>query len=171
MVYLVSACLMGENCKYNGGNNRNERVLAFCREAVKKGNQVVAVCPESLGGLESPRLPSEIQEGSGEDVLAGNALVKDAQGGDLTQAFIAGAERVLRMAVEETERYFLSSIQAGVQKVGPMPVEAILKARSPSCGKGMVYDGSFSGGLREGNGVAAALLMKNGVRIITEEEL
>ena len=117
---------------------------------------MVAVCPESLGGLESPRLPSEIQEGSGEDVLTGDALVKDAQGGDLTQAFIAGAERALRMAVEETERYFLSSIQAGAQKVGPMPVEAILKARSPSCGKGMIYDGSFSGGLREGNGVAAA---------------
>lgn len=171
MIYLVSACLLGENCKYNGGNNRNQAVLDFCALAREKGNEIIPVCPERMGGLSSPRPPCEIRGGSGEEVLAGRARVVNDREEDLTEAFLLGAEKTLATALEETERYYLSSIQAGAQSVGPMPVQAVLKARSPSCGKAAVYDGTFSGTIKEGNGVAAALLLKNGIPVITEEEI
>lgn len=143
----ISACLLGEPCRYNA----TDKLDAAVRErALSQG--AVPICPECLGGLPTPRLPSEIVGGDGEDVLAGRAKVLDRQGRDVTAAFIRGAEEALALCKE-----------AGVQ-------EAVLKARSPSCGVGTIYDGSFSGRCRPGLGVAAALFRRHGIALSTEEE-
>lgn len=143
----VSACLLGEPCRYDGGAKGH---AAVCALAKREG--ALALCPEGLGGLPIPRLPSEIVGGDGADVLGGRARVVDSAGADVTAAFLLGARRALALCEE-----------AGVR-------EAVLKARSPSCGAGTIYDGSFSGKTRPGWGVAAALLRQNGIRVRTEED-
>lgn len=131
---IVSACLAGYRCRYDGKTNPDESVVAL----VKRG-EAIPVCPEMLGGLPCPRIPSE-RTADGTRVL-----MRD--GSDVTGAFKRGAEETLRMArLYECDR-------------------AILKARSPSCGCGTIYDGTFSGTLREGSGVTAELLMQNGVPV------
>jgi uncharacterized protein YbbK (DUF523 family) len=107
----------------------------------------VAICPEVAGGLPIPRLPAEIQGGDGRDVLEGRAKVVRQDGVDITEAFIKGAHQALSLA----------------RKVGAK--KAILKARSPSCGVTFIHDGSFTGALREGMGVAAALLKREGIEL------
>ena len=112
--------------------------------------KAVPVCPECMGGLPTPRIPAEIAGGSGEDVLSGKARVIASDGKvrlDVTDAFVKGAEKALQAALE-----------AGAD-------EAILKANSPSCGFGTIYDGTFSGARKDGNGVAAALLSANGIKV------
>lgn len=104
-------------------------------------------CPELSGGLGLPRPPAEIHGGTGEDVLDGRARVLDREGGDVTRAFVAGAEASLALA----------------RACGAS--EAFLAANSPSCGAGEIYDGSFSGARVEGDGVAAALFRRNGIRL------
>ena len=138
MKIMVSACLTGENCKYNGGNNRNEKVLRLMAE-----NETVCVCPEQLGGLPTPRVPSEICGGV---VTARDGRIVDA-------AFRAGAERCLAIARERK------------------PDLIVLQSRSPSCGVKQRYDGTFSGTLTEGPGVAAKLLMENGFHVVDVEDL
>ena len=135
---LVSACLLGENCKYNGGNNYNEKVVAL-----RKYFDFVPICPECFGGLPIPRVPSEI---AGDRVLS-----KD--GTDLTEAFRDGAEKSLYVAGESN-----CSV-------------AVLKERSPSCGFGKIYDGTFTGTIVKGNGFTSDLLYKNGIRIYGESEI
>ena len=142
-MYIVSACLLGQNCKYNGGNNRNEDVVEFCRT-----HRYVTVCPESAGRLPSPRPPAE---------KVGNRIL-DKNGNDLTEAFIRGADISLKSCVEMARL-------SGEEIEG-----AILKANSPSCGVGHIYDGTFSGTLTEGNGVFAGMLRRLGIEIITEKE-
>ena len=142
---IVSACLAGCPCRYDG-KAQTDRTAAML---VAEGN-AVPVCPECMGGLPTPRIPAEIVGGSGEDVLCGNARVIAWDGKvrlDVSDAFIKGAEEALRIARE-----------AGAG-------EAILKANSPSCGFGTIYDGTFSGTRKEGNGVAAALLSQNGIKV------
>lgn len=112
-------------------------------EALQQRHQLVPACPEQLGGLPTPRPPCEIRGGR----------VFDIQGEDRTAAFQAGAAAAL-----------LLYRQAGCQA-------ALLKARSPSCGRGQVYDGSFSGRLRPGDGLTAQLLMAQGIRVFTEDEM
>lgn len=132
---LISACLLGEKCRYDGGGNYTpgvERLREFC--------QLVPVCPEQLGGLPTPRTPSERV---GERVLS-------KTGTDVTEAFRTGAERTLETALSHGVRF------------------AMLKERSPSCGCGYIYDGSFSGRIIPGNGVTAELLAQNGIRIYGE---
>lgn len=146
MKILVSACLLGINCKYSGGNNLTPGLLELLKE-----HTLIPVCPEQLGGLTTPRRPSEIQDGDGSEVLAGNSLVMNNEGKDLTREFIKGAEETLNLAK-------LYSCTA-----------AILKARSPSCGSGKIYDGTFSGKVKEGSGVAAQLLLDNGIAVMSEE--
>lgn len=141
-MYIVSACMAGVNCKYNGGHNADPRV----RKLVEEG-KAIPICPEQLGGLATPRRPAEIKGGTGSDVLSGKARVVDADGLDVTGAFIKGAQEVLKLAR-----------LANADK-------AILKAKSPSCGCGFIYDGSFSGKLIEGNGVTAQILIDNGIEI------
>ena len=142
-MYIVSACLLGQNCKYNGGNNRSDEVVEFCRT-----HRYVAVCPESAGRLPSPRPPAE---------KVGNRIL-DKRGNDLTDAFVRGAEISLKSCLE-------MSRLSGEKIEG-----AILKANSPSCGAGHIYDGTFSGTLIEGNGVFAGMLRRLGIEILTEKE-
>ncbi|WP_373899033.1 DUF523 domain-containing protein [Haloimpatiens sp. FM7315] len=144
---LVSACLCGINCKYSGGNNIKEDILKLLKEG-----KAIPVCPEQLGGLKTPRMPSEIISGSGSDVLKGKAKVMNSKGVDLSFEFIKGAEETLKIAKI-----------VGAKK-------AILKSNSPSCGFGFIYDGSFSGSRVKGNGVTAELLLENGIEVICDEE-
>ena len=138
---LVSGCLVGLNCKYNGGNNYDERIFNL----VKEGN-AIPVCPEQLGGLKTPRNPAEIQ-GTDKD-----KKVVTCEGDDVTKEYKKGAEEVLRLAKELDIK------------------EAILQPRSPSCGKGLIYDGTFSKNKIEGNGLTADLLMKNGIKVYMPDE-
>ena len=147
---LVSACLLGESVRYN------REILPDCPLILKEWAQegrVIALCPEVLGGLPVPRAPAEIQDGDGKDVLAGNTRVMNINGQDVTQAFLSGAREALRLAEENGVAY------------------AILKARSPSCGNKMVYDGSFTSSVIEGQGVTAALLEQSGIQIFDEDEI
>jgi uncharacterized protein YbbK (DUF523 family) len=141
---LVSACLAGKPCRYDGKAKPNDEIVAL----YKRG-EAVLVCPEEMGGLPTPRVPSEIEHGSGVDVLIGNARVVAKDGRDVTKEFVLGAQKTLNTAR-----------LCGAKR-------AILKAKSPSCGCGTIYDGTFSGKLREGDGVAAALLKQNGVEVET----
>lgn len=137
MKILVSACLLGCCCRYDGKSKADERVLAL-----GKCHTLIPVCPEQLGGLCTPRLPAEIQ--------GDKAIRKD--GADVTAEYKKGAREALRL-------YQLLTCDA-----------AILKARSPSCGKGVIYDGTFSGTLAEGNGITAALFQESGLPVFTEDE-
>ncbi|MGQ9779516.1 MAG: DUF523 domain-containing protein [Bacillota bacterium] len=145
---LVSACLLGHACRYDGGHCRHEGVLRLLA-----GREIVPVCPEALGGLAIPRPPAEIVGGDGQDVLAGRARVVDQTGKDVTEAFRRGAEAVLACAVS-----------CGAKA-------AVLKERSPSCGVRCIYDGSFARRLRPGLGVTTALLTAYGMMVASEEEL
>lgn len=147
MKILVSACLLGTNCKYSGGNNLSPKVLELVSEL-----ELVPFCPEEMGGLSTPREPSEIQEGTGKDVLLGKARILNKKGEDVTEQFVKGAMAILELAKEHSCK------------------AAIMKANSPSCGCGRIYDGSFSGKLREGSGVCAQLLMDNGIAVMTEND-
>ena len=147
-VYLVSSCLAGKNCAYDGKSRSNSAVLSFL-----EGTQYIDLCPELVAGLSSPREKHEITGGTGRDVLEGRAKVLSESGKDMTEDFIRSAKEVLRQAEE-----------AGV-------TDAILKARSPSCGKGRIYDGSFTSTLRSGNGVTAELFEQSGINILTGEEI
>ncbi|OGR81075.1 MAG: purine-nucleoside phosphorylase [Elusimicrobia bacterium GWC2_64_44] len=132
---LVSACLLGEKCRYDGGGK-------YCAEAMRLAEryEFVPVCPEVLGGMPTPRPPSEIL---GDRVIA-------IDGSDVTAQFRLGAQRAL----------------AAARKAGA--VKALLKSGSPSCGRGLVHDGLFSGKLVPGNGVTTALLEENGIAVCTE---
>lgn len=143
----ISACLVGIPCRYDGGT-------CFCLPAAALAARMgaVIVCAEVAGGLPTPRRPAEIIGGSGADVLDGLARVQDADGADVTEAFLAGALR----AVELVER-------AGVRA-------AILKEGSPACGVRRIHRGAFDGSLGAGEGVTAALLRRHGIRIFSDEE-
>ena len=143
-MYIVSACLLGQNCKYNGGNNRSEEVVEFC-----KTHKYVTVCPESAGKLPAPRPPAE---------KTGGRIV-DKDGKDVTDAFLRGADISLKSCIE-------------MARISGEEIEgAILKANSPSCGKCVIYDGSFTGKKTAGNGVTAKLFSESGIRVFTEDEL
>lgn len=140
---IASACLAGVKCRYDGEARPDEKIAEMNRQGLLK-----LVCPECLAGLRSPRCPSEITGGDGNDVLEGRAKVVAWDGGDRTEVFIKGAEATLQLA-----KGF------GAQR-------AYLKAKSPSCGCGRIYDGTFTATLRSGDGVTAALLKKNGIDVI-----
>ncbi|MCB2308259.1 DUF523 domain-containing protein [Clostridium estertheticum] len=145
---IVSSCLCGINCRYDGSNNLDTRVLKLLNEG-----KALPVCPEQLGGLATPREPCEILNGNGLDVIEGKATIIGAKNNDLTSSFLKGAYETLKI----------------VEKIGA--TTAILKARSPSCGVSKIYDGKFSGTLRPGNGVTAELLLSKGIKVFTEEDL
>ena len=138
MRLLVSACLLGVMCRYDGQSRPDEKVVGLLKNHV-----LVPVCPEQLGGLSTPRCPCEIQ---GDRVMS-------RDGDDRTAEYEKGALEALRLC-----RLF--SCEA-----------AVLKAKSPSCGLGCVYDGTFSGTLRPGDGVTAGLLKNSGVPVYTEKNL
>lgn len=138
---LVSGCLVGLNCKYNGGNNYDERIFNL----VKDG-KAIPICPEQLGGLRTPRNPAEIQ------TRDDGRKVTTCDGEDVTKEYYRGAEEVLDLAKKLNVK------------------EVILQPRSPSCGKGIIYDGTFSKTKIEGNGIAADLLIKNGINVYMPDE-
>lgn len=136
---IVSACLAGVNCRHDGKSATYQEV----RRLVKAG-EALPLCPEQLGGLPTPRIPAEIVNGSGEDVLDGKTKVVNAEGEDVTRQYIRGAEEVSHL-INLT----------GAKK-------AILKAGSPSCGLGRIRK---RGRLVKGNGVCAALLLRAGIKV------
>lgn len=146
---LVSACLLGIKCAWDGkGRYENDKLVKLLET-----ESLIPVCPEQLGGLSTPRTPQEIQGFSGEYVLDGKCKVLNKNGEDVTEQFVRGAYEVLRIA----KLY-------GIK-------EFIAKQKSPSCGCGKTYDGTFSGSLIEGDGVTIALLKRHGLIIISEDEL
>ncbi len=147
-VRLVSACMAGFPCRYNGQAKTVKRI----QEMVEQG-EAISVCPEMLGGLTTPRRPAEIVGGDGDDVLNGSARIVDDSSLDVTEAFVRGAYKALQAAQT-----------AGVK-------EAILKEGSPSCGCTHIYDGTFSGAQHPGMGVTAALLRQNNISVISEKEM
>ncbi|MBE3551794.1 MAG: DUF523 domain-containing protein [Kyrpidia tusciae] len=144
---LVSACLAGCHCRYDGSS----RGLSWIEEWVAQG-RAIPVCPEQLGGLPTPRPPAQIVGGEGGDVLDGRAKVLTQEGKDVSESFVRGAEEALHFA----------------RLVGASA--AVLKQRSPSCGCGAIYDGTFTGNMRPGRGVTAALLERHGIPVYSEEE-
>lgn len=135
---LISACLLGENCKYSGGNNYCAAV-----EQLRERYELIPVCPEQDGGLPTPRIPSE---------RLGDRVVNKA-GEDVTSQFRAGAAVALETALAHS------------------CTTALLKERSPSCGCGEIYDGSFTGTVILGDGVTAELLKQHHIAILGESRI
>ena len=138
---ICSACLLGIKCRYDDKIKPNKKLLKLAKKEV-----LIPVCPEQLGGLSTPREPSQIVGGS-------KVKIMTETGKDVTKNFIRGAKEVLKLAK-------LFNIK-----------EAILKQRSPSCGCGQIHDGTFSGKVIEGNGITTTLLKKNRIKVISEEDL
>lgn len=143
-MYIVSACLIGEKCKYNGGDNFSESVIAFLKD-----KKYVMICPEVLGELSVPRHPAEI---------FGDAVI-DVEGNDVTSYFVRGTLLSLARAV------------AAAEKENDDIEGAVLKANSPSCGSGSIYDGTFSGNLISGDGIFAGQLKKKNIKVMTEKDI
>lgn len=135
----ISACLLGLACRYDGCALASER-----RPVLSPDVEWIPFCPEQLGGLPTPRTPAELEGGDGFDVLDGRAWILDREGGDLTAAFLRGANETLHLC-----RCLRLE-------------EALLKANSPSCGVGKIYRGEE---LVDGHGVTAALLSRHGISL------
>lgn len=138
MNILISACLLGVNCRYNG----TSKTIPELEELMSMHN-LIPVCPEQLGGLSTPRSPAEVK---GDFVFSKDGI-------DVTEEFIKGAEETLKIANIYNCKY------------------AILKERSPSCGSGKMYDGTFSKTIIDGDGITANLLKQNGIKVIGESEI
>ena len=135
MKIAVSSCLLGINCKYNGKSNYNEDIIKL-----KEKYEIIPICPEVLGGLPTPRIPSEII----------NNKVINQEGTDVTLEYVTGANKALQILKENNIKI------------------AILKAKSPSCGKGEIYDGSFSHTIIVGNVITAKLFLENDILVLNE---
>ena len=145
---LISACLLGVKCRYNGLDSKSEKIMnAF------EADEIIPICPEQLGELPTPRPSAEIVGGDGEAVLDGTARVVSVEGDDKTEEYLRGAHCALQIAQESGA------------------TQAILKSKSPSCGCGQIYDGTFTGNPTDGNGVTTALFRRHGIETITEKDL
>lgn len=147
MRIAASACLAGRACRYDGKAKPSVEIA----RRLAAGEEILLICPECLGGLEIPREPSELT-GTGKAVLQGQARVVGRDGSDHTAQFLAGAQQALAQLKE-----------TGIKKV-------YLKSKSPSCGVGKIYDGTFTGTLTAGNGVAAELFLQNGIEAVCIDE-
>lgn len=139
---LVSACLAGIPCRYDGRAKPDPQII----DAVARGSAIPA-CAEQLGGMSTPRPPAEIVGGDGTDVLDGRARVVTTDGDDVTEEFVRGAHQVLEIARRARAQ------------------QAVLQARSPSCGCGEIYDGTHSGARVAGDGVVSALLKRHDIEV------
>ena len=135
---LVSACLLGIGCRYDGKHKANHEVIRLAEKY-----NLIPVCPEIYGGLPTPRIPSER--------IGDKVMMKD--GRDVTDNYKRGA-------LEALELCRIYNVKT-----------AILKQRSPSCGKGEIYDGTFTGTLTDGSGILAAALKMCGYTVIDAEDL
>lgn len=135
---IVSACLLGVDCRYDGRNTYKEKI-----ENLKNEYNIIPVCPEILGGLQTPRDPAEIIDDR----------VISSSGKDVTKEYKKGAEEALKLA-----KMFNCK-------------KAVLKAKSPSCGKGLIYDGTFSGNKIKGDGITVRMFEKAGIEVVTEDEI
>jgi uncharacterized protein YbbK (DUF523 family) len=138
---LISSCLCGENVKYNGGNN-----LIIRLDELQEKFEFIQVCPEVLGGLDTPRVPSEIQNFE-------PLKIENKEGLETTQNFINGAKQTLDIVLTNQIKI------------------ALMKSNSPSCGNDKVYDGNFDGTLIDNSGVTTTLLMQYGVKVFNEKEI
>ena len=146
---MVSACLLGIKCAWDGKTRyKNKKVIELLRKEI-----LIPVCPEQLGGLATPREFQEIEKGSGDDILNGKSRVKNKIGQDVRRQFIRGAKEALKIARQYNIKEFIA------------------KSRSPSCGCGSIYDGSFSKRLIKGDGVTVALFKRDGIKVITESDI
>lgn len=145
---LISACLLGIKCRYDGEHRLCPKVMALFKKGI-----LIPICPEQLGGLPTPRVPAEIQGGNGEEVIQMVSKVLNKNGYDVTNNFLYGANEALKIAK--------------VTNAG----EFIGKLKSPSCGLGRTYDGTFTSTLTKGDGVTAALFKENGINVISEDDL
>ena len=139
---IISACLCGCNCKYNGKNNKNEKCLNLFKEG-----KAILVGPEQLGGLSTPRIPCEIIK------KEGNLTVINKLGEDLTENFNEGAEEAFKLAKLINAKF------------------AILKDGSPSCGSNFIYDGTFTNNKINGFGVTAKKFIENGIEVFSENNI
>lgn len=146
---LVSGCLLGQPVRYDGGHKLVHHPVL---QGWLANGQVIGLCPETAGGLPTPRLPAELVGGPATAVLLGQAQVRDSAGNDVSAAFVQGAQLALQLVQ-----------QHGIQV-------AVLKEGSPSCGSGQVYDGQFAGQLIAGDGVTCALLRQAGVQVFGEQD-
>ena len=138
MNILVSACLLGASCRYDGKSKPNEEVIKLMNK-----HNLIPFCPEVMGGLPTPRIPSEVVRDK----------VLNEKGEDVTAQYKKGAEEALKIAKMYNCKY------------------AILKEKSPSCGKGKIHNGKFDGGYIEGNGITARLFIENGIKVLGESEI
>ncbi|MCY8233145.1 DUF523 domain-containing protein [Priestia endophytica] len=145
---LVSSCLAGIECRYDGTHRLKEKIRSLVEE-----KKAVTVCPELLGGFSTPRQSAEIVGGTGKDVLAGDAKVIEKSGRDVTDLYVKGAYKTLEMALK---------LQV---------THVVLKQFSPSCGSKSIYNGTFTGERIQGEGVTSALLSKAGIIVLSEEDL
>ncbi len=140
--YLISSCLIGINCNYKGSNT----YIKELKELVQNGEAIVA-CPEVLGGLPVPRKSCEITKNTDDCVK-----VENTDGEDVTEQFIKGANKTLKIAQENNIKI------------------AIMQPRSPSCGCGKIYDGTFSKTMISGDGITVTTLKKHGIKVLTPEQ-
>ena len=135
---LVSACLLGEKCRYDGKSKP-------CGSVIKLSEKfdLVPICPEVFGGLPTPRIPAEIVDGA--------VLRKD--GVDVTNNYKIGAQKALDIAIQNNIKI------------------AVLKEKSPSCGKDIIHNGKFDGELSRGNGITVNLFLKHGINVYKESEV
>ena len=138
---LISSCITGINCRYNATSSYNKNLLNRIKV------EYIHICPEILAGFTVPRKPCEIFNGSGEDVLNGNAKVIDSDGVDVTEKMLFGAKKAIKICL------------------GNNVIKAYLQARSPTCGVNKIYDGTFTSTLRNGNGVFSTLLKINKIEV------
>jgi uncharacterized protein YbbK (DUF523 family) len=147
MKYLISACLANQPVRYDGKAYKYEKLLQWI-----ENQKVILACPETLGGLATPRAPAEIVGGTAIDVLSGHACVMDNLHNNVSQAFIDGAYKTLALA----QSHHIDII--------------VLKENSPSCGSHFIYDGSFSGKKIAALGITTALLQQHGFQVMSETE-
>ncbi len=134
---LISACLLGVKCRYDGESRE------YDLKDLKERYNLIPFCPEIYGGLPTPRVPSEIN---------GNRVL-NREGADVTAQYTKGAEEAVRLA-----------------KMLGCKI-ALMKGKSPSCGKGVIYDGNFSRRLISGDGITVKALKEAGIEVFTEDEI
>ena len=145
IMILFSSCIAGVKCRYNGSSSYKENLLKNINE------EFIHICPEILAGFKIPRKPCEIVNGSGEDVLIGKAKILNIDGLDITEQMLIGTQKSLQICLEKNVK------------------KAYLQTKSPTCGCGKIYDGTFSSKLKNGNGVFTALLIRNNITVIESE--